>query len=295
MKIKIVFFGSTSYPIPILDSLIEDNEIEISLIITPPDKIIGRKKTLEQNPVKEWAVKNNIKYLLLDTFQGENLTTAINKIKKINPDLGLVGYFGLFIPKKIYDIPKYKTINIHFSLLPKYKGPAPLQHAIKNNDKETGISILKITENFDAGEIIYQEKIPLIGNETPSQLYRFLFEKTSAFLPKIIKKFIKKELRPYPQKVIKQSYAPKLKTYDAKINWSKKPEQIDSLIRAVNPNPGAWTNIKINPQTSTLKILKIIKTHLDNKQLIIDEVQLEGKKSVSFKQFKEGYPEFMFI
>lgn len=287
MKIKIVFFGSSSYPLPILDSLIKDKELKITLVVTRPNRPVGRKKLSTPNPVKVWALKNKIEVITPSALKEKDLTTTVRKLKEKKPDLGLVAHFGLLIPKEIFEYPKHQTINVHFSLLPKYRGAAPIQHAIINGDKETGITILKIAEKFDTGDILYQKKIMLMGNETVNKLYKNLFQKTASFLPEVIMKYIRGEITPIPQNETQATYAPRLKTEDAKIDWSKTQEEIERFIRGVNPEPGAWADVTIKYKTLRLKILE---AHLEGGKLILDEVQLEGKNPVSFKQFQEAFP-----
>lgn len=285
--INLIVFASSHYPLPVLEALKNDGQFKISLIITRPDRPLGRKQTISPNPVKVWANRNNIEVSSPENFTENNLNLLKEKIELIKPELGLVAHFGLKIPKVLFLLPKKETLNIHFSLLPKYRGGAPLEYTIINGDIETGITFLKLTEDFDTGEIVYQEKIPLIGKETVDSLYKSLFEKTAFLLPQILKDYIEGKIEPKKQDESKVVNALKKDLGDGKIDWQKKPEELERFIRALNPNPGTYTYIKINGNNTRLKILK---THLENKKLILDEVQLEGKTPVSFNQFQKSYP-----
>lgn len=297
IMINLIIFASSAYPLPVLDTLKNDKQFSISLIITRPDRPVGRKQILTPNPVKIWAKENKIEVLTPETFIEKDLSILKEKITEINPDLGLVAHFGLKIPSELYLLPQKETLNIHFSLLPKYRGGAPLEHTIINGDKETGITVLKLIEEFDAGNIVYQEKVPLAGNETVDFLYKSLFAKTAQIIPDIILKYQTGQISPIRQ-IGKPIYAFKKDLGNGLIDWQKKPEELERYIRALNPNPGTWTMVNLknpqlvtrNPTTQQLKRFKILKAHLENKKLILDEVQLEGKTKVSWQQFQQSYP-----
>lgn len=285
--IKLVVMASSEYPLPVLDTLINDKEFSLGLIVTRPDRPVGRKKIITKNPVKVWAEKNHLPVITPPVFAGAGLHDLLQKLTEIQPDLGLVANFGLKIPPEIFTSPKHETVNIHFSLLPKYRGGAPLEHTIINGDKETGISVLKLSDQFDEGDIIFQEKILLKGNETVAGLYRSLFSKTAVILPDVLKKYLIGQIKPVKQ-IGNPVFALKKDLGDGKIDWTKSPEELERYIRALNPNPGTWTEIEINGMKKRLKILK---AHLENGKLILDEVQLEGKNPVSYKQFCQNFKE----
>lgn len=285
--INLILFASSSYPLPVLEAFKNDGQFNIQLIVTRPDRPIGRKQIITPNPVKIWGIENNIEVTTPETFNGNNLLILKEKIQIIKPDLGLVAHFGLKIPPEIFTLSKLQTLNIHFSLLPKYRGGAPLEHTIINGDKETGITILKLAGDFDTGDIIYQEKIPLLGNETVDSLYKSLFEKTSKILPQLLKDYVAGIIKPIPQNESRVVFAYKKNLGDGKIDWQKAPVELERFIRALNPNPGTWTEVNIKGKSLRLKILK---AHLESGKLIIDEVQLEGKNPISFSQFQKSHP-----
>lgn len=286
--INLVIFSSSSYPLCLLSTFLQDSRFKIILLITRTDKPLGRKKIMTANPVKIWGEENKINTLAISNFNPENISQILQIFNKYKPYLNLVANFGLKIPQEIFTFPKKETINIHFSLLPKYRGGAPLEHTLINGDAETGISILKLTKKFDEGDIIYQEKIPLLGTETVDYLYHLLFKKTCSFLPDLLIDFLSGKIVPTPQNNSLATSAYIKNLGDGKINWQKSPEELERYIRALNPNPGTYSYIKINNQ---LKRLKIIKAHLDKKILILDEVQLEGKNRIPFSEFIKSHPE----
>jgi len=289
MPTKLIIFASSSYPLPVLDKIQNDSRFLIGLVITRPDRPIGRKKIISPNPVKLWAEKNKIPVICPENFIGKNTKEVITRIKEVNPTLGLVAHYGLKIPQAVFSLPHHQTLNIHFSLLPKYRGGAPLEHTIINGDKKTGITVLKLDKDFDTGNIVYQKEIELAGNETVAGLYYKLFDMTANIIPDVLIDYINGQLIPKEQKgaVI---FANKKELGDGKIDWKKKPEFLERFIRALNPNPGTWTEILLNRETGDKKRLKILKAHLDNGILIFDEVQLEGKTPVSYTHFQKSYP-----
>ncbi|MDO8435818.1 MAG: methionyl-tRNA formyltransferase, partial [bacterium] len=208
-----------------------------------------------------------------------------SEILKFKPDLIILAAYGQILPKEILDIPKYGSINVHPSLLPRWRGPSPIQSAILANDQKTGVSIIKMTEKVDKGPILGQKEIGLTGKETYLDLHNRLGEMGSNLLIEIIQKWIKDEIKPEPQDDSKAVYSKIIKKEDGKIDWEKPAEEIERKIRALNPWPGTYT-------IQQGKILKILKVEISNGKLIIKEIQPEGKKPMSFEDFLRGYPDF---
>ena len=302
--------GTPEFGAIILKGLIENN-YKPSLVITVPDRPVGRKQIITPPPVKVVAKENNIPYL-----QPENLKLITNDIKKENPDLIIVAAYGKIIPKEIIDIPKYKTINVHPSLLPKYRGSAPIQAAILNGDKVTGTTIMLIGEKLDAGPIIAQEEVKLNGNETAQDLHDKLAEISINLLIKIMPKWIKKEIKEKQQDENRASYYKEMKKEDGKIDWSKSAEEIERKIRAFTPWPGSYTfwekdkkEIRINILKSRLFISPTPKTYSIGKVLVvpqneigiqcgkdflvIEELQIEGKNKTKAEDFIKGHMDFI--
>lgn len=272
-----VFFGTSQNSAKFLEILAQQNFFP-ELVVSAPPKPIGRKKTLSENPVVSLAKKINLPFL-----------TNQKEILKIPPPkLGLILDFNKIIPKEIIDFFQKGIINIHFSKLPQYRGPAPVQYTILNGDKKAWITYYLIDENLDTGKIIAQTFLPLDQTETTETLYQKLIAKASQEIKEVIDKYLSGQYIPKPQSG-KASYTQKLTSENCQINWEKSPQEAERLIRAAYPEPGAWTLVITKPNEPP-KRLKILKAHLENNHLVLDQVQLEGKKPVSWKQFQEGYP-----
>jgi methionyl-tRNA formyltransferase len=294
---RIIFIGTSEFGIPTLEKL--KKEQELVLVITQPDKPAGRKKELTPPPIKVWALKNNIQVL-----QSENILNLKALIEEVKPDLSIVAAYGQIIPKDILDIPKFKSINIHGSLLPKYRGASPIQAAILNQEQETGITLIQMDEKMDHGPIIAKEVVRLSGSETFVELYKKLGIVAADLISKILPDWFSGKIIAAEQVHSHASYVKLIKREDAKLDWSQSAKVIDAKIRALNPEPGTWTML----DGKVVKILKasILGDHkielpgkiyphqgllavktIDN-SLQIELIQLEGKSVVSGKDFLNG-------
>ncbi len=278
---KIIFFGTSRYSAQFLDLIIK-NGLKIDLVISASPKLTGRKKVLTENPVVLLAKEKKIPFEL-----------DLNQV--LPGKLGLMLDFNRIIPSSIIDRFEKGIINLHFSKLPQYRGPAPVQTTILNGDKKAWISYFLITEKLDEGPILAQTSLSLEGTETTASLYQKLIAKAAKETPRMIADYLDNKIMPKPQKG-PSSWTKKITTKEAKIDWSQSPAKIERLIRAASPEPGAWTIVELKTQNSKLKTLrlKILKAHLEDQKLILETVQLEGKNPVSGKQFSEGYPEVSF-
>jgi len=301
-KLKIIFIGTPEFGAIILEGLVKKNYRPI-LVITSPDKPVGRKKIIVPPPVKITAEKYN-----LPIFQTEKSSDLKPQIKKINPDLIISASTKLILPKEVLKIPKYGCLNVHPSLLPKYQGPSPIQTAILNGDKKTGISIILMTEKIDRGPVIFKREYPLSNKETLQTLTKNLAQLGANVLIEIIPKWIKGKIKPRPQKG-KPVFTKIIKKEDGKINWKKSAEEIERQFRAFYPWPGIFTFWKKNDKKLRLKILKLKingakkgtkpglvflkdnKLHINckDKSIIVYQLQLEGKKSMEVKEFLKGH------
>lgn len=213
-------------------------------------------------------------------------------------DLFLVADFGQIIPPEVFKMPKYNTLCLHPSLLPKYRGASPAAYAMMNGDKITGATIFELDEKIDHGSIIAQFKEPIRPDDTQESLLERLFQKGAARLVEILPDYVKGRIKPRSQDHTKATYAKRLTRQDGRIDWRKSDAEIERFIRAMTPWPSAWTTIKS-------KRLKILKAHLsipdrplkpivDRENLVIEKVQLESKKPITWHQFQAGYPEIRF-
>jgi methionyl-tRNA formyltransferase len=308
-----IFIGTPEFGANILKNLIKEG-FKPSLVITGPDKPVGRKKEIIPPPVKIIAEKNNIK-----TLQPERIESCFEKIKEINPDLIITASYGQLIPKDILEIPEKGCLNVHPSLLPKYRGSSPVQSSILNGEKETGVSIMLMDERMDQGKIISSLKVKIPENSTTKSLKQDLSEIGAKLLIKTIPEWIKGKINPLPQDNSKATYTKKIKKEDGKINWHEEAKSIERKIRAFYPWPGALTKAKIkkNSDEKKIKILKstvmeqtdicptgaIGKTFLAPNDkiavqagkdfLIIEEFQIEGKKPTTSQDFLKGNSDFI--
>ena len=292
-KKKVIFCGNPKIRVEALRALFDTNKYEILFVITQPDKLVGRKKEIVFSPVKNFCLENNIKF-----FQPIKILDIQSEIIEAKPDLILTCAYGQFINTKILEVPKYKCINIHASLLPKYRGGAPIHWSIINGEKETGISIMFMEKAMDSGNVIYVEKIDIEDSDDLATL----FTKMEALAYKVVYNQINTlfdlNLVGEKQDESKVTFGYNIKREDEKINWNISSKNIHNLIRGLSPKPGAFTtldnkivkvlNSKLTQDTTLdkepgdiISITKegiLIKT-LDN-DLLLNEIQFEGKNII---------------
>ena len=298
----IIYMGTPDFAVPALKSLLKEG-YNVSAVITQPDRPKGRGRSLAGSPVKETALEYNLKL-----FQPENVNDLefIDMMIAMNPDLFIVAAFGQILNQDLLAIPKFGAVNIHASLLPKYRGAAPIQWAILNNEPATGITLMKMAKGLDKGPILHMEKVPIKEYETAGQLFDRLAEISGDVVIKFLRGTAGKILVETPQDDSKVSYAPKIKKDMAEIDWSMDALKIASLIRAMDPAPGATTNlgekkIKIfSPELIENDFIseKPGKISVDEKgRFIVEtgngiiglgEIQLPGKKRISTSDFLRG-------
>ena len=306
-KIKIIFIGTPDFGIPSLVKLINDENFDIVSVITQEDKKVGRKQELKTPIIKQTALKYNLPIL-----QPKKISDITEKIKQLAPDLIIVIAYSQIIPKQILNIPKYGIINIHGSLLPKYRGASCIQAAILKGDKITGITIMKMEKGLDTGPILSQAKIKINNTDTTGILFDKLSQLGANILIPTIKGYVNKKIKPIPQNNSKSSYVGILKKSDGHINWNKSAEELERFIRTMHPWPGSFGELETKNQT--IKIINIkhepalINKHksgtifLDNNKLFIQcaknsleikNLQLSGKKIMTAKEFINGYSKYI--
>ncbi len=275
-KRKIIFIGTSSFAITTLEELIE-NGYEILAVITAPDKPVGRKQELTPSPIKEIALKYN-----LLTFQPEKISEVEKEISQLKPDLIITSSYGQIIPKNILDIPKKESLNLHPSLLPKYRGPSPIQTAILNGEKVTGITIIKMDEKMDHGPIIAQQETNINPDDTYESLEDKLSEEITKLLIEILPRYFKNKIQPEIQDESRATYTKILTRDDGKIDLKENAEEIERKVRAFSPWPGTWT--EINNQR-----VKILKVKIKNNFLSLELIQPAGKKPMTGEEFFRGH------
>jgi len=275
-KRTIIFIGTSSFAITTLEELIE-NGYEILAVITAPDKPVGRKQELTPSPIKEIALKYN-----LLTFQPEKISEVEKEISQLKPDLIITSSYGQIIPKNILDIPKKESLNLHPSLLPKYRGPSPIQTAILNGEKVTGITIIKMDEKMDHGPIIAQQETNINPDDTYESLEDKLSEEITKLLIEILPRYFKNKIQPEIQDESRATYTKILTRDDGKIDLKENAEEIERKVRAFSPWPGTWT--EINNQR-----VKILKVKIKNNFLSLELIQPAGKKPMTGEEFFRGH------
>lgn len=307
-NLKIIFFGTPEFVIPVL-SILQEN-FQVVGIVTAPDKKVGRKQLLTSAPIKQFylstlskAKKGPSGALILTPEKFTPL--VVQQLSALQPDLFVVAAFGKIIPQNILDIPKFGCINIHPSLLPKYRGASPIQSAILNGDKVSGISIIKMDAEIDHGSIIYAEEFSLSPVDTFETLSTKMFLRSSEILLKIIPAFISGKLKLKRQDNAIAEYCRMVKKEDGYFDINNPPsaEILNRMIRAYYPWPTAWTKWSFaNAQDKIVKFLPIpshselVSESSDSGIRQNDKreyfIQMEGKKPVPLKDFLNGYPNF---
>lgn len=287
MPLKIIFFGTPDLSVPFLEALTNEPGFEVAAVVTQPDRPVGRKHELTASPVKELAVAKGISVLQPETLKEKKEPPSLTPIPyPLDADLFIVVAYGLIIPQKVLDMPRFGCLNVHPSLLPKYRGPSPIQSAIANGDVETGISIMLLDKGMDTGPVLAQEKLPLAADETQVSLTEKIKRVGPTLLVETIKKFAAKKISPVFQDDSQATVTKLLTRESGKIDWSEPAEKIDQKIRAYFPWPGSWTEFSHNGKVIRVKVLR---TAVKNGRLEILEVQPEGSAVMSYEDFVRGY------
>ena len=285
---KIIFIGTGQFAMPILESLIK-NKYNIIKIITAPDKPTGRQQEITPSPIKQIALKHK-----LPLEQPEKIAEITLEISKLKPDLIVLTAYGKIIPKDILDIPRLGCLNLHPSLLPKYRGPSPMQTTILNGEQETGVTIMLMDEKIDHGPIIAQKKMEISSDDSYQTLEKKLAQLAANFLIEILPQYLQNKIKPQLQDESQASHTKILTREDGKIDWQQTAQVIARKIRAFYPWPGAWTDFN----GKRVKILQA--KAVDKKQkatlpagdgfLLLELVQPAGKKPMTGEEFFRGHP-----
>lgn len=273
-KINFAFFGTPDVSSETLE-ILKNNGYLPSLVVTSPDKPQGRKMLLTSSPVKNWAIENNIPFLQPEKID-EDFT---NKLSKENFDLFVVVAYGKILPEKFINIPKFGSINIHYSLLPKYRGASPVESAILNGDKETGVAIQKMEYKMDSGPIIALEKIEILPNENSIELRKRLIKIGATLLIKILPDFINNKIILTNQDENDATYCKKIKKEDGLVDINiESAENLYNKFRAYFK----WPRIFFFQEG---KRIIITDATLENQKFVIKKVLPEGKKEIDYSNF----------
>ncbi|HHY13166.1 MAG TPA: methionyl-tRNA formyltransferase [Thermoanaerobacterales bacterium] len=302
---KVVFMGTPDFAVPSLKYLI-DSPLNLLCVITQPDRMRGRGRKTTPTPVKKVAIDAGIK-----TIQPEKVNDGkvMKVIKSMSPDIIVVAAYGQILSEELLGIPNIGCINVHASLLPKYRGAAPIHWAIINGEKETGITTMLMDKGMDTGDILLQEKLEITDNDTAGSLHDKLSEMGARVLRKTIDEIKQGKFAPIKQDDTKATYAPMLKKEDGLIKWTKDVEDIYNLVRGTNPWPGTFAFLgnnrliihkaeiynknKQNTKPGTITGLEKdegIIVSCKNGEILLKSVQPSGKRVMSGWDYVLGYP-----
>jgi methionyl-tRNA formyltransferase len=300
---RMIFLGTPDFSVPTLKAL-HESQYEVLAVVTQPDRPKGRGRRLVPTPVKE--VAGSLGYPVLQPLKIKE-SWFIEKIIALDPDVFVVVAYGRILPGSFLSIPRFGAINIHPSLLPRYRGPAPVQWAIINGDQETGVSTMWMDEGMDTGDILLTSKVAIKPDDTSGSLQCRLAEVGAQLLIETLTRLKSGNLVGQPQDKLGASYAPLLKKEDGRIDWTRDAKSLDALVRGMNPWPGAFTLLS----GKRLKVLKA--KHLEERVkekpgtvlegfpgdfnvatgrgvLALKEVQLESAKRLPVRDFLRGCP-----
>lgn len=302
--IRIVFMGTPDFAVTILKHLVE-NDYTVVGVITAVDKPAGRGRKLNESAVKKYAVSQGLPILQPRNLKNEDFQ---KELKSLNANLQIVVAFRM-LPKGVWQMPELGTFNLHASLLPDYRGAAPIHWAIINGETKTGVSTFFIDDKIDTGEIILQEEISVLENETVGTLHDKLMFLGADLVSKTVDLIATGNIKTTKQPALEEKSAPKLYPENCKIDWSDSLENIYNKIRGLNPFPAAWTVIKNGDEEISSKIYAVkkekeihnysigkiiaskkeIKVAVNKGFIIIEEIKLSGKKNMDAKSLLNGY------
>ena len=303
---RIVFFGTPSFAVPTLKGLLGGPD-EVVAVVTQPDRKKGRGQKVGLSAVKEELLQHGTSGILL--FQPERVKDEAfqRSVNDLSPDLFAVAAYGQLLPKSLLEIPRHGAVNVHASLLPKYRGAAPVAWAILKGESVTGVTIMNMDEGMDTGDVLSQRETPIGAGETAETLHDSLASTGALLLLETVSKMKSGGVTPVRQDPSQATYAPLLKKEDGRINWKKEAKEIDRQVRAFDPWPGAFTQLhgqllKIyrgrvregNAGTGKGTVLWVgtdfIEVGTGQGSFLIGEVQLEGKKRMDVREFLTGHP-----
>jgi methionyl-tRNA formyltransferase len=249
--LRIIFMGTPELAAASLRALIGAREIQVVAVVTQPDQPKGRGLKLQPSAVKAVAQKENLPVLQPQRAREEGF---IEELAAFKPDLIAVAAYGQILPKAILDLPRFGCLNVHTSLLPKYRGAAPIQHAILNGDSETGVTIMKMDVGLDTGDILAQERTAIDDSDNSQTLHDRLASIGADLLVRTIPGVVSGAIQPHPQPTEGVTHASKIKKQDGEILWTQPARVIRNRVRAMVPWPGAFTRLPAQPQPHLLKI-----------------------------------------
>ena len=308
--LRIVYMGTPDFAVESLRLLVEGGYNVVG-VITMPDKPIGRHQTeLSASPVKKFAVEHGLKVLQPEKLKDE---AFVEELRALNADLQIVVAFRM-LPEVVWNMPRLGTFNLHAALLPQYRGAAPINWAIINGDKETGITTFFLDHDIDTGSIIQRVPVPILDTDNVEDVHDKLMELGAKLVIETVDNIIADQIHPIPQSEFHTDEplrpAPKIFKETCRIDWSKGVKKTYDFIRGLSPYPAAWTELVVNNKKSVLKIYasqkefgipshpigtvvcedkNVLKVAMSDGYLILDEIQLAGKKRMKVADFLRGF------
>jgi methionyl-tRNA formyltransferase len=305
-ELRIIFMGTPELARVSLAALIGCPRFAVVAVVTQPDRPQGRDLKLQASPVKQAALEHHLPVLQPERARHE---AFLAELRAFNPDLICVAAYGQILPQSILDLPRFGCLNVHTSLLPKYRGAAPIQWAIANGDPETGVTIMKMDAGMDTGPMVAQETTRIEADDTSQILHDRLATIGAALLVRTIPDYVAARITPQPQPAVGASHAPRIRKEDGRIDWRLSASALRNRIRAFTPWPGAFTNLT---GTATPRLLKIWETERSDMRgapgeilradksgivvatgegaLCILTLQLEGGRKLTARDFLAGHP-----
>lgn len=304
MKTKIVFAGTPDLAACVLASLLAQESFEVVLVLSQPDMPVGRKQIIEATPVKALALEHGIEVL-----QPQKIGSITEYLRELAPDFLIVAAYAQLVPPEVLKIAKYQSLNVHASLLPKYRGASVIQAPILNGDTESGVTIIRMVDKLDAGAIFAQQSLVIDKAETTESLTDKLAQLGGQLIVQTIKDVVAGKIEPIEQDPSLVTYVKKLTKADGLIDWTREAVYLERFVRAMSPWPSAWTWMS-GRQLKILAISEIIeldtykpgKVFVYNNQLaiqtgkgavIVSRLQAEGKRPMSSQEFVNGYSEIV--
>ncbi|HUA68960.1 MAG TPA: methionyl-tRNA formyltransferase [Candidatus Saccharimonadales bacterium] len=304
--LRIIFMGTAELSCASLEVLARHQQFQVVCVVTQPDKPKGRKLKSQLSPVKVLAER--LKLPVQQPLKARD-ETFISELRALNPDLIVVVAYGQILPQAILDLPRHGCLNVHTSLLPKYRGAAPIQWAIATGETETGVTIMKMDVGLDTGPIILQQRTAIQAEDDSATLHDRLAQLGAELLVQTIPDYITGKIKPNPQPVAGVSLAPKIKKEDGWIDWNRPAVEIWNRFRAFTPWPGSYTFLPADPKSHLVKIWKMEAVEesgkpgtilsSDKNGIVVGcgvnavrvlELQREGGKRLTAAQFLTGFP-----
>lgn len=305
-QLRIIFMGTAELACASLLALTRQKDFAVVAVVTQPDRPKGRDLKLTPSPVKEVALLAGLPVLQPERARRDSF---IQELRQFEPDLIVVAAYGQILPQTVLDLPRFGCLNVHTSLLPKYRGAAPIQWAILNGDAETGVTIMKMDAGLDTGDILTQQTTPIRAEDNSQTLHDRLAELGATLLTQTIRDYAAGQITPHPQPSEGVSHARKITKEDGLLDWAKPARELLNRLRAFTPWPGVFTHLPAQPRPHTLKIWQVevldqsgrpgeivsadklgIIVGCGEQSLRILSLQREGGRRMTSQEFLAGHP-----